>query len=289
MKKVQPYSDENNTTTSVNGAWKPLKPMTEGFEFVGDEQYDFLGIGKKSKEEKAQAKATRQEIKADSKARKQGRRQDRKDIKKGAIASGSSRRMARQMAKSQIPKGKPARREAYLLLVKLNFRGFAYKLDAIINGSNSSLINQLKSKWQKYGQWQDLVDAVNIGKTRKPFVCGGKCRAKVLEATKSVTGVEEGVTISAVLGTAWSVIKSLLPILNQAMIGKQQRDAIDNSEREGQEDFDKLPPEQRQAIIDAEKALNDEAKRQSNEKYIWIGVGVVALAGIIYYVTKKKK
>jgi hypothetical protein len=289
MKKVKPYSDENNTTTSVNGDWKPLKPIAEGFEFVGDEQYDFLGFGKKSKSEKAKAKETRKEIKDDSKARKQDRRQDRKDIKKEAISKGSSRRMARQIAKSQIPKGKPARREAYLTLVKLNFRGFAYKLDAIINGSNSSLINQLKSKWQKYGQWQDLVDGVNIGKTRKPFVCGGKCRAKVLEATKSVTGVEEGVSIGAVLATAWGVIKSLLPILNQAMIGKQQRDAIDNSEREGQEDFDKLPPEQRQEIIDAEKALDEEAKRQSNEKYIWIGVGVVALAGIVYLLTKKKR
>lgn len=282
MKKVQPYSDENNTTTSVNGAWKPLKPIAEGFEFVGDDQFTEFG-GNKS------GKATRQQIKADSKARKKDRRQDRKDIKKGAIASGSSRRMARKMARSQIPYGKPARREAYLLLVKINFRGLAYKLDAIINGTNSSLLNQLKSKWQKYGQWQDLVDAVNIGKTRKPFVCGAKCRAKVLEATKSVTGVEEGVSIAATLALAWDIIKSLLPTLNQAMIGKQQKDAIEASEQEGQDDFNNLPPEQRQEIIDAENALNDEAKRQANEKYIWIGVGVVALAGIVYLLTKKKK
>lgn len=267
-------------TTDVNGAWKALKPLSEGFEFAGeDQQYDNFGANDKS---------TRQEIREDIRERRQDRRQDRKDIKRDAISSGSSRRKARQIAKSQIPKGKPARRGAYLGLVRINFRGFAYKLDAIINGTDTSLINQLKTKWQKYGVWQDLVDAVNIGKTRKPFVCGGKCRAKVLDASNSVTGVEEGVTISAFLATAWEVIKSLLPITKQAMIGKQQREAIEASEKEGEDDFNKLSLEERKAILDAEKALEDEAKSQANEKYIYIGVGVVALVAILL-ISKKLK
>jgi hypothetical protein len=274
------YKAIEDSTTDVNGAWKPLKPISEGFEFVDEDQYGGFDGNDKS---------TRQEIREDIRDRRQDRRQDRKDIKRNEMSSGSSRRKARQIAKSQIPKGKPARRAAYLGLVRINFRGFAYKLDAIISGRNTSLINQLKTKWQKYGVWQDLVDAVNIGKTRKPFVCGGKCRAKVLDASNSVTGVEEGITISAFLATAWEVIKSLLPITEQAIIGKQQREAIDASEKEGEDDFNELSPEQKKAILDAEKALEDEAKRQSNEKYIYIGIGVIAVLAIGYLVFKNKK
>jgi LPXTG-motif cell wall-anchored protein len=65
--------------------------------------------------------------------------------------------------------------------------------------------------------------------------------------------------------------------------------AIDASEKEGEDDFNSLSPEERKAILDAEKALEDEAKRQSNEKYIYIGIGVVALIGIGYLLFKKKK
>ena len=32
------YKATEESTTDVNGAWKPLKPLSEGFEFVGMEQ-----------------------------------------------------------------------------------------------------------------------------------------------------------------------------------------------------------------------------------------------------------
>ena len=151
MKK---YSDDDNTRTDVNGAWKPLKPLQEGYEFVGDDQYDNF-LTKKGRE--------------------------RRKVKQDLRDSGLSRKDARKEAKNQIPRNKPARREAYLTLVKLNYRGYAIKLNAIITGTNTKLLNELKDKWRKWGDWSELIDAVNKGKDKKPFICGAKCRKEILD------------------------------------------------------------------------------------------------------------
>lgn len=256
------YKATEESTTDVNGAWKPLKPLSEGFEFVGgDEDFDNL-IGKKAK------------------ARRQVKQQEK--------AGGASNKEARKTSRQQIPTSKPARREAYLSLVKLNFRGFAYKLDSIISGTNTKLLNQLKEKWRKYGDWNQLVDAVNKGKGKKPFVCGAKCRKEVLD-TNNFSNVVAEATITALLALAGVVISSLSGVLKQAQIGKQQREAIASSEEEGQKDFENLSEEEKQAILDAEAKLRKDVESTNNKKYIWIGVGVVALLGIGYLLFKKKK
>jgi hypothetical protein len=258
------YKAIEEGTTDVNGAWKPLKPLSEGFEFVGeDQEYDNL-IGRKAKE--------------------------RRDVRQEGRASGLTRKDARKDAKNKIPTNKPARREAYLTLVKINFRGFAYKLDAIINGTNTNLLNQLKEKWRKWGDFNELVEAVNKGKAKKPFVCGAKCRKEVLDATKFYNA--EPISTSVVvglLGLAGVVVSSLSSVVKQGQIGKQQRDAIDASEKQGKDEFNNLSPEEQRAILEAEAKLRNEIEGTDNKKYIYIGVGILALATIIYFVTKKKK
>jgi hypothetical protein len=250
------------STTDVNGAWKPLKPLSEGFEFVGDDQYDNF-LTKKSRE--------------------------RRDVRQQGRASGLTRKEARRDAKNKIPTNKPARREAYLTLVKINFRGFAYKLDAIINGTNTNLLNQLKEKWSKWGEWNKLLEAVNKGKEKKPFVCGAKCRKEVLDATKfyNAEPISTSVVV-ALLGLAGVVVTSLSSVVKQGQIGKQQRDAIEASEKQGQEEFENLPPEEKKAILEAEAKLRKEIEGTDNKKYIYIGIGVVGLIGIIYLITKNK-
>ncbi len=258
------YKATEESTTDVNGAWKPLKPLSEGFEFVGgDEDFDNL-IGKKAK------------------ARRQVKQQEK--------AGGASNKEARKTARNKIPTSKPARREAYLSLVKLNFRGFAYKLNAIITGTNTKLLNQLKEKWRKWGDWNELVDAVNKGKAKKPFVCGAKCRKEVLDM-KNFYNVEPISTsvIVGLLSLAGVVISSLSGIVKQGQIGKQQREAIASAEEEGQKDFENLSEEEKQAILKAEEELKNQLNETDNKKYIWIGVGVIALLGIGYLLFKKKK
>jgi hypothetical protein len=257
------YKAIEDSTTDVNGAFKPLKPLSEGFEFVGDDNFDNF-LTKKGRE--------------------------RRDLRQEGRASGLTRKDSRKTAKNRIPTNKPARREAYLTLVKINFRGFAYKLDAIINGTNTNLLNQLKEKWRKWGDFNELVEAVNKGKAKKPFVCGAKCRKEVLDATKFYNA--EPLTTSvvvALLGLAGVVISSLSGVVKQGQIGKQQREAIESAEKEGQDDFNNLSPEEQRAILEAEAKLRNEIEGTDNKKYIYIGVGVLALATIIYFVTKNKK
>lgn len=262
--KQKPYSDEDNTRTDVNGAWKPLKPLQEGYEFIGDDQYDNF-LTKKGKE--------------------------RRDLRKDLRGSGLSRKDARKQAKSQIPTDKPARKGAYLLLVKLNFRGFAWKLNAIITGSNQKLIADLKDKWRKWGNWDELVEAVNVGKEKQPHVCGAKCRSAILDTQKNNFAVTASVAtiISGALALAGTIISSLSSIVKQAQIGNQQENAIKLAEKEGEDDFNKLPPEKKKEIIDAENQLKKEVETSENKKYIWIGVGVIALVAIILISKKSKK
>lgn len=263
--KQKPYSDEDNSRTDVNGAWNPLKPITEGFEFVGDDQQYDEFFTKKGKERRD--------------ARQQGR------------ASGLTRKDARKNAKEKYPTSKPARKGAYLTLVKLNFRGFAYKLDSIITGSNITLLNQLKEKWRKYGDFNELVEAVNKGKEKKPFVCGAKCRKEVLPEKQLYSNVVDPVTGSIIVGIlslAGVVIKSMSSVVEQAQIGKQQREAIASSEKLAKDEFDNLPQAEKNAIIQAENELRKDIESSDNKKYIYIGVGVVALIGIIYLITKNK-
>jgi hypothetical protein len=257
------YKAIEDSTTDVNGAWKPLKPISEGFEFVGDDQYDNFFT-------------------------KKGR--ERRDLRQQGRASGLTTKDARKTAKNRIPTNKPARREAYLTLVKLNFRGFAYKLDSIISGTNTKLLNELKEKWRKWGEWNQLVDAVNKGKVKKPFVCGAKCRREVLDM-KNFYNAEPLTTsvIVGLLGLAGVVVSSLGGIVKQGQIGKQQREAIEASEKEGQDDFNNLPPEEQDAIRRAEQELQNELNATDNKKYLWIGVGLIAVLGIGYLVFKNKK
>lgn len=262
MKK---YSDEDNSRTDVNGAWNPLKPITEGFEFIGDEQYDdFSNAGGKEK--------------------RKDRREEKRDLRK----SGVSRKEARKQAKLQYPTNKPARKGAYLTLVKLNFKGFAYKLDSIITGSNIALLNQLKEKWRKYGDFNELVEAVNTGKEKKPFICGAKCRKEVLPEKELYSNAVATVVIVGLLSLAGIIIESMSSVVKQAQIGKQQREAIASSEKLAKDEFDNLPQAEKNAIIQAENELRKDIESNDNKKYIYIGIGVVALIGIIYLTTKKK-
>jgi hypothetical protein len=250
------------STTDVNGAWKPLKPLSEGFEFIGDDQYDNF-LTRKGKE--------------------------RRDLRQQGRESGLSRKDARKSAKLQLPTTKPARREAYLTLVKLNFRGFAWKLDSIITGSNPKLLNDLKEKWRKWGDWNKLIDAVNKGKAKKPLVCGAKCRKEILDSKMSNFEPLSSASITALIGLAGVVISSMSGIVKQGQIGKQQREAIASAEKEGEDDFKNLSPEEQKAILDAENELRREIQNTDTKKYIWIGVGVVAVLAIGYLVIKNKK
>ena len=250
MKK---YSDEDYSRTDVNGAWNPLKPISEGFEFVGDDQYgDFLG--KRAKQ--------------------------RREIKRDLRDSGLSRRDARREARNQVPlsplqqklghnilKSQPAliaSRGSYIALVRLNYRGFAYKLNAVLKDPN--LKSQLEKKWYKLGGEIDkLVEAINVGSKKDPFVCGKKCQAKEYMATKSFDGeysnfVLLGVTITSggMVTLAGACISALAAIVNQVVVSITEKQKINSAERLAEIEDKRLTQQEKDRIALEEKKIKSE-------------------------------
>ena len=112
---------------------------------------------------------------------------------------------------------------------------------------------------------------------------------KILDTEYSYVEPVTATIITASLALAGVVISSMSDVVQQGQIGKQQRDAIEASEKQANDEFNNLSPEEKQAILDAEAKLRKDAEGSNNNKTIFIGIGIIALATIIYFVTKKKK
>ena len=249
MKK---YSDEDYSRTDVNGAWNPLKPISEGFEFVGDDQYgDFLG--KRAKQ--------------------------RREIKRDLRDSGLSRRDARREARSQVPMTPRQRdfahkvfratlvtpRGAFIALVRLNYRGLAWKVDAILNGKDTNLKTKLQEKWYSVGgDVSNLIEATNAGKVKKPVVCGKSCKKKALEIKGNftdesdyynMTGAEVLVIIKA---NAALIFKILGGILSSAILASSKKKEIESAERIAEQENATLSQAEKNKIALAEKKIEAE-------------------------------
>jgi hypothetical protein len=100
-----------------------------------------------------------------------------------------------------------------------------------------------------------------------------------------------GVTIStgALLTLAGSIITALAGIIKQGQIGKQQREALASAEKIAEMEFNQMSPEEKKAIEDAEAKLRKDIEATDTKKYVWIGVGVIAVLAIGYLVFKNKK
>jgi hypothetical protein len=54
-------------------------------------------------------------------------------------------------------------------------------------------------------------------------------------------------------------------------------------------EFNEMTPEEKKAIEDAEAKLRKDVEATDTKKYVWIGVGVIAVLAIGYLVFKNKK
>ena len=250
--KQKPYSDEDNSRTDVNGAWNPLKPITEGFEFVGDDQYDDF-LTKKGKE--------------------------RRDMRQQGRASGLTRKEARKQARNKTPMT-PRQRElahkvfratlvtprgAFIALVRLNYRGFAWKIDAILNGKDANLKTKLQEKWYGLGgDVSNLIEATNAGKAKKPVVCGKACNQKLLEVKSNftdeldyynITGAEVIVIIKA---NALVIIKALGAIFSSAVLASSKKKEIESAERIADQENSTLSKAEKDKIALEQKRIESQ-------------------------------
>jgi len=247
------YKAIEEGTTDVNGAWKPLKPITEGFEFVGDEQYgDFLG--KRAKQ--------RREIKRDLRDSGLSRKDARLEARNKTPMTPRQRDLAHKVNRAFLvtPRG------AFIALLRLNYRGLAWKIDAILNGSDAKLKTKLTEKWYGLGGDLDkLTEGVNAGKGKKPFFCGKACKRQLIEKKSSFsgephyypTGVEEGI-VGAIVANASVIITAMGSILSGAIVAGSKNQEIKSAERIANKENETLSQAEKDKIALAEKKIKAE-------------------------------
>jgi len=164
---------------SVNGAWLPLKNTHSSFDDglnFSDEYDNFLT--KKSRERGKE----RRELRKSGVSRKDARKQALAKIPRDK-AKDIAKKVAQGVGKTILKGGLSAPRGAYLSLLVVNFRGFAYKIMAIENGTNRPLKQELKNKWESLGgNYNKLIDSASKGASKKPFFCGKNCKKKLINA-----------------------------------------------------------------------------------------------------------
>ena len=167
------YSEDSRE--SVNGAWKPLGSSFDGHDFV--DSYDNF-LTKKSRERGKE----RRELRKSGLSRKDAKAQALAKIPKDKLKDIAKK--AKQGVGKTILKGAlVAPRGAYLSLIGINFRGNAYKIMAIINGTDNGLKDALKKKWEGLGgNFDQLIKTATKGSTKKPFFCGKKCNQNLANA-----------------------------------------------------------------------------------------------------------
>lgn len=158
---------------SVNGAWKPLGASFDGHDFV-DEYDNFLT--KKSRERGKE----RKELRKSGLSRKDARKQALAQIPKDK-AKDIAKKVAQGVGKGLLKVNLVAPRGAFLSLLALNYRGQAWKIMSIVNGTDNKLKEALKKKWEGLGgNYSKLVEVAKKGDTKKPFFCGKKCKSKIV-------------------------------------------------------------------------------------------------------------
>lgn len=121
-----------------------------------------------------------------------------------------------------------APRNAFLGLVKLNFRGLAYKLEKGIKRDSA----KIKKFWERFGgKFSRLESAVKKGASKKPLLGSRTKRGgvgNIYDAQVTITGIgvePATTTAGAALATAAPIIIALGPILKSLLTPKEQEEA----------------------------------------------------------------
>ena len=136
-----------------------------------DDNAEFLGLGKRGKR--------RRELRKQGLSRKEARKQTRDEL--GRTKVGSFLNKAGKKVGQVVKTGALAiPRNAFLLLCKINYRGWGDKFALALK--KESFKNKLRQKWEKLGgRFSVLERNINMGKGKKPLLCGRKCKARVQE------------------------------------------------------------------------------------------------------------
>jgi len=225
----------------------------DGFDFIDDDFDNFLT--KKAR----QRNKRKRELRKEGASRKEARQQAREEIPRDSLKD-VAKKVGGSIGRGVVVGALAVPRASYLSLVAVNYRGLAYKLNAIIelkNGNTEALRNKLKDKWYKLGgNWDKLVKATNNGKRKKPFFCGKKCKKQLAEKglkrgfvnfneldfdvyDSFGTGIVEG-GVGVWVGLGSTIISSTAGITKVALTNKQEKREMESAERIAQEELKQL-------------------------------------------------
>jgi len=151
-----------------------------------EESEDFLGLGKKAKAKRKR----RRELRSQGLSRKDARRQARKEVGKTKVGKFLSKvgEGAKKVGKAIKTGALALPRNAFLLLVKINYRGWGDKFAVGI--SNPQYAKKLRAKWEKLGgRYSVLKRNIEMGEGKRPVLCGRTCKVGVAEYRRQL---EEG-------------------------------------------------------------------------------------------------
>lgn len=143
-----------------------------------EESEDFLGLGKKAKAKRKR----RRELRSQGLSRKDARRQARKEVGKTKVGKFLSKvgEGAKKVGKAVKTGALALPRNAFLLLVKINYRGWGDKFAVGIK--NPKYAKKLKAKWEKLGgRYSVLKRNIEMGEGKRPVLCGRTCKVGVEE------------------------------------------------------------------------------------------------------------
>jgi len=264
---------DGDSRMEVNGDWKPMK-VSDDLSFVDDEFDNFLT--KKARRRAKERKKKRKEYRGQGMSRGEARRKARKDALK-EIPRDKLKDIAKRTFKNigkGIKKGALAMpRGSYLSLLRINYRGNAWKIMAIDKGNDAKAKKKLKDKWEKLGgNYSKLIKNASRGKGKKPFFCGAKCKKKLLDKNlkKSFDGnfeiddleynnVISATAISIIVGSAGAIIGALSSAISNVQLGQQQKKQIEAEKDLQQKSLDAMSESEKRQIALAEQQIKAQA------------------------------
>ena len=151
-----------------------------------EESEDFLGLGKKARAKRKR----RKELRSQGLSRKDARRQARKEVGKTKVGKFLSKvgEGAKKVGKAVKTGAFALPRNAFLLLVKINYRGWGDKFAVAIKSPKYA--KKLKAKWERLGgRYSVLKRNIEMGVGKRPVLCGRTCKVGVDEYRRQL---EEG-------------------------------------------------------------------------------------------------
>ena len=154
---------------------------------IQDDIYDdFLGMGAKAKEKQL----CRAKLEAQGISRKQAKKQCLLEVGRSEVGYGLSR------------VGLFSMRNAFIILLRLNFRGLGFKLgNTKDNPTYSKEWLKIKQVWRNFGgKTPALVRAIDKGKGKRPLMCARKCKETISNLKAEYSNIEPTTTTAAVIG-----------------------------------------------------------------------------------------